>query len=398
LCEAISRSRSANWLVSVLDLEQAQPFPCTTKEPLRYQDAFGWWLSNLFISSGSIKPGTHGMAKRPISVLVVDDYEPFRRFVTSTVGQQPELQTIGEASDGLEAVRKAQELEPDLILLDIGLPTLNGIEAARLIREHSPKAKILFLSENRSSDIAEEALHTGACGYIVKSDAGGELLPAVDAVLQGKQFVSSSLPGHHVNQNRGDHALRKSAPLPPHNGGIVGHHEVVFYSDDRQFLDNVSQFIGAALNAGNAAIGILTDSHQDSLVRRLQAYSVDIAADIEQGRYIALDAADALSTFMINGMLESDRFLESFGKLILKAAKAAKGEHPRVAIVGEGADLLRRQGNAEAAIQDEKLCNQLTKRYDVDILCGYSLRNDRSVVDDEVIQQIYAEHSAVYHP
>jgi len=341
------------------------------------------------------------MAKRPIRVFVVDDYEPFRRFVTSTVGEQPELQTIGEASDGLEAVRKAQELQPDLILLDIGLPTLNGIEAARRIREHSPKVKILFLSENRSWDIVEAALRTGAGGYVVKSDAGSELLPAVDAVLQGKQFVSSSLPGHHVNQNSGDHtsghASRKSAPLPPHNGDIVGHHEVVFYSDDRQLLDNVSQFIGAALNAGNAAIGILTDSHQDSLVRRLQAYGVDIAADIEQGRYIAVDAADTLSTFMMNGMLESDRFLESFGKLILKAAKAAKVEHPRVAVFGEGADLLRRQGNAEAAIQDEKLCNQLTTRYNVDILCGYSVCNVRSVADEEVRQQIYAEHSAVYH-
>ena len=162
------------------------------------------------------------MARPVIRVLVVDDYEPLRRFVTSTLEQQPELQIIGEASDGLEGVRKAQELEPDLILLDIGLPTLNGIEAARRIREHSPKSKILFLGENRSWDIVEEALQTGAGGYVLKSDAGKELLPAVEAVLQGKQFVSSSLSGHNVkrhDEHTGIHASRKKVALLPQRTG-----------------------------------------------------------------------------------------------------------------------------------------------------------------------------------
>ena len=108
-------------------------------------------------------------------ILVVDDYEPWRRFVSTTLQKQPTLQVIGEAVYGLEAVQKAQQLQPDLILLDIGLPTLNGIEAARRIRELSPKSKILFVSENRSWDIVEEALRTGAGGYVVKSDAAGEL-------------------------------------------------------------------------------------------------------------------------------------------------------------------------------------------------------------------------------
>jgi len=94
---------------------------------------------------------------------------------------------------GLEAVRQAQQVQPDLILLDIGPPTLNGIEAARRIRQVSLASKILFVSENRSRDVAVEALRTGAEGYVVKSDAASELLPAVEAVLQGKQFVSASL-------------------------------------------------------------------------------------------------------------------------------------------------------------------------------------------------------------
>jgi DNA-binding NarL/FixJ family response regulator len=108
------------------------------------------------------------------------------------------LQVIGEASDGLQAVQQAQELQPDLILLDIGLPTLNGIEAARRIRKVSPASKILFVSENRSAGIAEEALSTGAGGYVVKSDAASELLPATKAVLEGKRFISARLAGHFL--------------------------------------------------------------------------------------------------------------------------------------------------------------------------------------------------------
>jgi DNA-binding NarL/FixJ family response regulator len=131
-------------------------------------------------------------------IFVVDDFEPCRRFVSTTLQKQLTLQVIGEAVDGLEAVQKAHQQQPDLILLDIGLPTLNGIEAARRIRELSPKSKILFVSENRSWDIVEEALRTGAGGYVVKSDAAGELLPAVHAVLGGKRFVSASLAGHDL--------------------------------------------------------------------------------------------------------------------------------------------------------------------------------------------------------
>jgi len=121
---------------------------------------------------------------------VVDDYEPFRRFVRSTLGKRPELQIVGEASDGFEAVEKAEELQPDLILLDVGLPTLNGIEAARQIHTLAPESKMIFLSQESSADMVQEALSLGAWGYVAKVKAGSDLLPAVEAVLQGKRFVS----------------------------------------------------------------------------------------------------------------------------------------------------------------------------------------------------------------
>ena len=93
---------------------------------------------------------------------------------------------------------------------------------------------------------------------------------------------------------------------------IARRHEAGFYSDDASLLDDLTQFIGAALKAGNAAIVVATESHRNSLLPRLQAYGLDIAAAIEQGRYISLDAADTLSTFMVNGMPDPVRFLKAF--------------------------------------------------------------------------------------
>jgi DNA-binding NarL/FixJ family response regulator len=126
-------------------------------------------------------------------VLVVEDFEPFRRFICSTLVQRSELEIVGEAADGLQAVEKAKELQPDLILLDIGLPTLSGIEAAHRISRAAPAAKVLFVSQNHDADVVTAALSNGAKGYVRKENAKKDLLPAVEAVLRGDRFVSRGL-------------------------------------------------------------------------------------------------------------------------------------------------------------------------------------------------------------
>ena len=114
--------------------------------------------------------------------------------VRSLLVIRPEWEIVCEASDGLEAVLKAEELKPELILLDIGLPKLNGIEAARQIRKLVPESQILILTQERDADVAQDVIgRLGVSGYVVKARAKTELLAAVDAVLQGKQFVSSGL-------------------------------------------------------------------------------------------------------------------------------------------------------------------------------------------------------------
>src|SRR5271170_6868942 len=126
----------------------------------------------------------------PIRILVVDDFAPWRKFVSSMLVMRPEFAVVGEASDGGTAVEKAVELKPDLILLDIRMPVLNGIEAARQIRKLVPESKIIFLSQESSSEVIEEAMNQGASGYVIKSMAGNELLAAMEAVLLGETFVS----------------------------------------------------------------------------------------------------------------------------------------------------------------------------------------------------------------
>ncbi len=128
-----------------------------------------------------------------IRVLVVDDYEQFHQFVRSALGEIPQLQIVGEAFDGFDAIEKAEQLRPDLILLDIGLPGLNGLDVARRIRRLCPESKILFLSQESSVCVVETALALGAQGYLIKADAGEDLLDAIGAVVQGRRFVSSGL-------------------------------------------------------------------------------------------------------------------------------------------------------------------------------------------------------------
>jgi DNA-binding NarL/FixJ family response regulator len=125
-------------------------------------------------------------------IIVVEDFAPFRQFISETLATARDLQIICEVSDGLEAVQKAVELRPDLILLDIGLPNLNGIEAARQIRELVPESKIIFLTQESSADVMREARKLGTWGYVVKTNAANDLLTALEAVISGKQFFGNT--------------------------------------------------------------------------------------------------------------------------------------------------------------------------------------------------------------
>jgi len=122
------------------------------------------------------------------TIVIADDFAEFRRFVRSRL-QGNEFHIVAEAADGLEAVAKAATLQPDLVLLDIQMPKLNGLEAAAQIRSTAPQSKILFLSQNTDPDIVQSAMSDGAAGYLCKSKINRQLVPAIESALAGKRFV-----------------------------------------------------------------------------------------------------------------------------------------------------------------------------------------------------------------
>jgi len=302
---------------------------------------------------------------QPSKILVVEDFEELRRLVCSLLEPREEFQ-VEAVADGLEAVQKAEQLQPDLILLDISLPSLNGIEVARRVHKLAGGAKILFLSIESDADLVREALTLGA-GYIHKPRVQRDLLPAMDAVLGGEQFVSKGL---ELTEDK--------------NTEVPHRHEILLCHDDTAILESLTHFIATALNAGNAAIVLATESHRDSLLQKLRAQGVQIDAAIQQGTYISLDA---------NEPTDPVEFLEAIRGL-REAAAMARKKSPRVAFCGERAGRLWAEGKTDEAIQLEQLCDDLAKGQEVDILCVYPLPKRQDAVP--ALDSIFAQHSAAY--
>jgi len=314
------------------------------------------------------------------------------------------LRIVGVVSDGLEAIQKAGELQPDLILLDIGLPKVNGIVAARRIRNVAPNSKILFLSQTLDSSIARGALCEGGQGFLVKSDAESELFAAIEEVMQGKRFASSRLASlalaDDVDSQGASHLDGEAIALPTNplsaNREVGRCHEVHFYSDDSLFLDIFTRFLRASLSAGDVAVFIGTATHRMTLLERLHAGGPDTRTAIGQGRCVGLNAAEFISDFMASDMPDTEWFLKVVDDLIVAARKGGNGEHLRVAVCSECADILWAQGKADAAIRLEELWNQISTTYEINILCGYSLGSLRCEEDSYTFRRICGEHSAVH--
>lgn len=304
---------------------------------------------------------------------MVDDLSEFRRLICSVLLPRPEFQ-VAEASDGLEAVQKASALQPDLIVLDISLPMLNGLEVAKRVRNLVPAARILFCSVESDSELVKEALSLGE-GYIHKPRLRKDLMPAIEAVFRGEQFVSDlGLNG------------RTDAPR----------HEVQFYSADSVLLECFTRFLATALRADKAAIVLATKSRREGLIQSLKGEGFDVDDAIQQGTYISLDAADMISKIMVNGVPDLARVLDGLTGVIASVAKVAKKEHLRIAICSECVGLLCALGNTKAAIQLEKVGNDLIKTHNVDIICAYPLSSFHDARDVRAFQSICAEHTAVY--
>lgn len=338
---------------------------------------------------------------RLVRVLVAEDFEPFRDLLCAVLQESPELRVICKVSNGLDAVQKAKQLQPDLILLDVGLPKLSGIEAARRIRQASTDSKIMFVSQHSSVDVVQEAFRAGACGYVVKSDVGRELLEAVHRVLKGEQFLGmrfadqiARVLGSAKAAALRDKGVARRYPWLERN--VKAAHEMHLYLDDDDLLGQTIRFVEQALERGNAVVLIATETHRHGLMQRSQARDLLFVAAMAEGRLTLLDAAEILALFMINELPNPDRFMRFTTGLIAGAAKALKGKDARVIACGECAPLLWAQGNAEGAIRLEQLWDRFAAAYSVDILCHYPVSSFATRKNNQMFQRIFAGHSAVH--
>lgn len=320
----------------------------------------------------------------PLRILVVDDFEPWRRFVSSTLQKHLDVQSLVEVSDGLEAVYKAEDLRPDLIVLDIGLPTLNGIEAARRIHDLSRNSKILFLSEEGSPDVAEIALEAGGAGYVVKSDAGRELLTAVKALSDDKRYVGTRLVGQVFFSASGSF---------PSEGNTF--HELQIYSSDASFLNGFASFVACGLNAGNAVVVLATEAHRQGLFQKLEAQGFNLEAIVESGAYVPIDVRATLSSFMVDDQPNPDQFGRMVSHLVETVGKAPNGTTRRVLACGECAPTLWTQGRLDAALRVEELWDAVVYKYGISSLCGYISRGLQGEREQRIFQEVRAVHSAV---
>ena len=307
-------------------------------------------------------------------VLVVEDHTAFRGIVCELLQESPAVRIVGEAADGFDAVRQAVSLRPDVVVLDMSLPSLNGFEVARRIRAAVPHAKVMFLTVEASPDVVEQAFHCGAHGYVYKPRANRDMLTVLDAITQGARFVNGGLERVADGDSLASH-----------------HHHAAFCSSDDALVCTFGRFVARRLDDGGAVISLLTDAHAEGLRRNLLARAVDLDSALRERRYVPLSIGDLLARIMVDDHPDPARFFSVAEDLLTDAARRAT--NGRVAACGECAPTLWARGQREAAIELEHLWDEVAKNRPTDILCVYPL--SARVEEMGTLRRLCAEHTSV---
>jgi DNA-binding NarL/FixJ family response regulator len=200
-----------------------------------------------------------------LRLLVADDHEIVRKGLRSLLEAQPGWQVTAEASDGREAVDKAKEMKPDICVLDIGMPSLNGLEAARQMLKNDSRSKILILTMHESDPLIREVLDVGARGYVLKTDASRDLVTAVNAVKSNKTFFTAKV-AQMVLDGYLDKKPRKDQPDAPNSRLTPRQREIVQLLAEGKSSKEVAVALGLSVKTA--------ETHRANIMRRLDCHSI----------------------------------------------------------------------------------------------------------------------------
>lgn len=201
----------------------------------------------------------------PLRLLVADDHEVVRRGLRSVLEQQPGWHVAGEAANGRDAVSKAKELQPDVTVLDISMPSLNGLEATRQMLKQDSRAKVLILTMHESDPLVQDVLDAGARGYLLKSDAGKDLVTAVEAVRRNKTFFTAKV-GQMVHDGYLDKKTRSADADTPPSRLTPRQREIVQLLAEGKSSKEVAVALGLSVKTA--------ETHRANIMRRLECHSV----------------------------------------------------------------------------------------------------------------------------
>jgi len=203
---------------------------------------------------------------RTIRILIADDHDLIRRGAKALLESHAGWEVCGEATTGGEAVAKVEELKPDIAILDISMPNLNGLDAAKRIRKASPNTEILILSMHFSDDLIRDILQAGIRGYLVKSDSGRDLITAVEALANHKPFFTTlATEAILTNFNEGKSRLADPAE-PMHDRLTSREREVVQLLAEGKSNKEVASFLNVSVKT--------IETHRANIMRKLQVHTV----------------------------------------------------------------------------------------------------------------------------